>query len=235
MSANYKVFMDQIMEATNDIIKENNVEDVLQVQSLQMMANGIWQCMKEALKNPQKGQTLDQQLIQPWKSARRLLDFCIEEASKRAIKNSKMPVMISSDMITEWIYTYYELDDKEKIEEMERKAEEARKAAEEAKRKKEEAAAKKKAKLEKDVKKAENLLEKNFALGYKFTEKDEKLFERLKKENRMGYQVDEETNTKRWFIKDIDENDTDETEEIDESMDEELTGDDEDIEFMDAE
>ena len=241
MSANYKVFMSQIVDAVNDVIKETGTEDVLQIQSLQMMANGICICLKEALKDTQKGQILDSQLVQPWKSAKRCMDYCIEEASKRAVKNSnggfaKIPVMIDSNMISQWIFDYYALDDKAQIEEEIRQAEEARIAAEEKKKKKAEAAEKKKVKLEKDLKKAENLIEKNFALGYKYTDKDIKLFESLRKAGLMACEFNSETCESRWYIKEADESVEDESEETDDFADEEFDGEDEDeLDFMDAE
>ena len=49
-STGYKVFMAKIVASVGDVIKKNKVEDMLQIQSLQMMANGICMCIQEILK-----------------------------------------------------------------------------------------------------------------------------------------------------------------------------------------
>lgn len=225
--SNIKEFTAQIVETVNEIIKDNKITEPIQVQSLQMMGNGIFLCLKEALADKQRGAVLNEQITLPWKSAKRLLNFCFDKAKERAPKNSggygyaPVPVYVDSNMITDWIFEYYALDDKAQIEEEERKAEEARLAAEEKARKKAEAAAKKKEKLEKDIKKAETLIEKEFAFGYKLTEKDIKFFEKLQKEG-----VVSKNSEGKWFVKDIDDTSEEESEEFD---------DEEDLDFVDEE
>lgn len=226
-SEGYKLFLAQMVTSVGSLIKENSIEDnALAVQMVQQMANGICLCMQEALaKNPD----IESLISEEHKSTDRCLKYVWNKASEMAIKNSsgygyaKVPVMVTSDNITDWLIEYYELDDKAEVEEEIRKEEERKAAEAEKKAKKEAAAAKKKEKLEKDIKKAENLLEKEFAFNYKLTEKDIALFEKLRKEGVAGFNNE----TKKWFIKDID--DTSSAEDVEEEIEE----DDEELDFID--
>ena len=86
--SNIKEFTAQIVETVNEIIKDNKITEPIQVQSLQMMGNGIFLCLKEALADKQRGAVLNEQITLPWKSAKRLLNFCFDKAKERAPKNS---------------------------------------------------------------------------------------------------------------------------------------------------
>lgn len=229
-SEGYKVFMAKIVASVGDVIKKNKVEDMLQIQSLQMMANGICMCIQEILKN-EKSSEFEKALSEEWKSPERLLNFCVEKTKALAIKGAngaagKIPVMVTSDQMCSWIKEYFALDDKAQVEEEIKKAEEAKKAAEEKAAKKAAADAKKKERQAKDLKKAETLIEKAFTFSYKFTEKDTAFFEKLRKEGLVGFNSENST----WFIKDQNE----EPEEIEDEIEPE-DEDEEDLDFVDAE
>lgn len=227
--SNYGLFKIQIIEEVDRLTQiASNIKDNknlnLQIMNFQQQANGYCMLIKEAIKTDNQ---LNYQLALPWKSASRCTKFISDKAFTYYTKGSNSPVMLDSNTLLSWIKEYYSLDDKEQIEEEERKAEEERIKKEEAAKKKEEAAKRKAERLEKDLKRATNLLEKMYVLSHKPTEPEKKFLEKLRKEGALSYAGG------KYQIRKTDDVSEDSDEELDEELDEEY--DDDELEFMSLE
>lgn len=101
---------------------------------------------KVLIEKTRQDKEFEKRVLLPYKSMERCMKFCSDKAmgirepsdkEKEAARNNGLPIVtpIGGDMLFEWVYEYFSLDDKKEVEKEEKKKENERKRKEEAKKK----------------------------------------------------------------------------------------------------
>lgn len=133
-----EIFLKQIEKLLNssDNKDGDNYQAIAAAQMYKMMLRCIVKYIEQQVKITPEFEKL---LTLEWKSAERMLNYVIGKAKSLAINipgANGTACCIPDEMVYDWVYEYYQLDDKAKVEEERRKAAEAKakKEAEDKKR-----------------------------------------------------------------------------------------------------